>query len=90
MKIGDIVKQGTRVIKLGKKMKQRTGTNIGIVIDIREMPVPRENETEYLKSMMTMLGRQVDVLWENGKLTKNFAENSLEIIIYNNNLAKDK
>jgi hypothetical protein len=30
--------------------------------------------------MMTMLGRQVDVLWGNGRLSKNFAENSLEVI----------
>jgi len=27
-----------------------------------------------------MLGRQIDVLWENGKLTENFAENSLEVV----------
>jgi len=27
-----------------------------------------------------VLGRTVDVLWANGKLTKGFAENSLEVI----------
>jgi len=55
-------------------------TNLGIVIDIRDMAPPRPEETEALRQMMTMLGRQVDVLWENGKLTKNFAENSLEVV----------
>ena len=80
MKIGDVVRQGNRICKLGRNGKPVSSpTNLGIVVDIREMPGPRPEETEALRQMMDMLGRQVDVLWENGKLTENFAENSLEV-----------
>ena len=78
MKIGDIVRQGDRVIKLKgiKRSKQ-----LGIVVAIRDMPPARPEETKVLRQMMDMLGRQIDVLWENGKLTKGFAENSLDIVV---------
>ncbi len=77
MKVGDIVTQGDRVIKLkGTKRSQA----LGIVIAIREQLSPREEETQNLKAMMAMLGRRVDVLWESGKLSENFAENSLEVV----------
>ena len=81
MKVGDIVKQGNRICKITRNGQPRQNpTNIGIVVDIRDMPSPRPEETEVLRQMMDMLGRQVDVLWESGKLTKNFAENSLDVI----------
>ena len=81
MKVGDVVRQGNRICKLGRNGKPMSSpTNLGIVVDIRDMAPPRPEETEALRQMMTMLGRQVDVLWENGKLTKNFAENSLEVV----------
>jgi hypothetical protein len=81
MKIGDIVRQGDRICKITRSGKPRQNpTNIGIVVDIHDMPSPRPEEAEALRQMMHMLGRQIDVLWENGKLTKNFAENSLDVI----------
>ena len=77
MKVGDIVRQSDKILK----MKGRTPSKrLGIVIDIREQESPKGWETEKLKSLMNMIGRQVDVLWESGKLSKNFAENSLEIV----------
>ena len=80
MKVGDIVRQGDRVVKFKRNGKPWRGTCFGIVIDIRSMPPARPEETEALRQMMNMLGRQVDVLWGNGKLTENFAENSLEVV----------
>ena len=81
MKIGDIVRQGNRICKITRNGKPRQNpTNIGIVVDIRDMPPARPEEAQHLRNMMSMLGRQVDVLWENGKLTENFAENSLEVV----------
>jgi len=81
MKIGDVVRQGNRICKLGRNGRPiPSPTNLGIVIDIRNIPPPRPAETAALRQMMDMLGRQVDVLWGNGKLTKNFAENSLEVV----------
>ena len=81
MKVGDVVRQGNRICKLGRNGKPMSSpTNLGIVVDIRDMAPPRPEETEALRQMIAMLGRQVDVLWENGKLTKNFAENSLEVV----------
>jgi len=81
MKIGDVVRQGSRICKLGRNGKPiPSPTNLGIVVDIRDMPPARPEETRVLRQMMDMLGRQVDVLWENGKLTTGFAENSLDVI----------
>lgn len=81
MKIGDIVRQGNRICKLGRNGKPISPpANLGIVVDIRNMAPARPEETETLRQMIDMLGRSVDVLWENGKLTKNFAENSLEVV----------
>lgn len=80
MKIGDIVKQGDRVVKFKGRGQPKRSEHLGIVVDIREMPAARENETQRLRDMMDMLGRQVDVLWETGKLTKGFAENSLDVV----------
>ena len=81
MKIGDVVRQGNRICKLGRNGKPVSSpTSLGIVIDIRNMPPARPEETAALQQMMHMLGRQVDVLWGNGRLTKNVAENSLEVV----------
>ena len=81
MKVGDLVRQGNRVCQMSRNGKPRQNpTNIGIVVAIREMLPPRPEEADPLRQMLAMLGRQVDVLWENGKLTKNFAENSLDVV----------
>jgi hypothetical protein len=78
--VGDIVRQGDRVIKFKGKGKPKRSSGLGIVIAIHAQLPPRNEETQNLRAMMSMLGRRVDVLWESGKLSENFAENSLEVV----------
>ena len=78
MKVGDLVVQGNRVLMI--KGSKRKSKMIGVVVAIRDMPPARPEETEVLRQMMAMLGRQVDVLWPNGHVSKNFAENGLEVV----------
>ena len=82
MKVGDLVRQsGSGVIELRHGgTRKKAPSMLGIVVAIRAMGAPRPEETEKLRQMMDMLGRCVDVLWSTGRLTKNFAENSLEVI----------
>jgi len=63
-----------------KGKTQKASPLVGVVVEIREQDIPKKEETEWLRGWMSRLGRQVDVLWENGRLSKNFAENSLEVI----------
>ena len=78
MKIGDLVQQGTRVIKFKGENAPEKSKRVGIVVKIEESP-DGMGETPG-GAWMEVLGRTVDVLWDNGKLTKGFAENSLEVI----------
>ena len=81
MKVGDIVRQNDNLMKIMKNGKPRRPPKmVGVVVEIRNQLPPKEQETARLRSWMAMLGRQVDVLWETGKLSKNFAENSLEVV----------
>jgi len=78
MKVGDLVQQGSRVrgIRKGGK-KQNPSKRVGVVIEIHEIPVEMLNgRSDWAK----VLGPTIDVLWDNGKITKGFAENSLEVI----------
>jgi len=79
MKVGDLVQQGTRVIKFKGENVPEKSKRVGIVVKIEEPPEgPRGHPPR--GAWMEVLGRTVDVLWNNGKLTKGFAENSLEVI----------
>jgi hypothetical protein len=81
VKVGDIVRQNDKILKISKGGKPRIiPPVVGVVVEIRNQLPPKKQETEKLRSWMAMLGRQVDVLWANGKLSKNFAENSLEVV----------
>ena len=85
MKVGDIVRQCDKIMKMSKGGKPWEPTRmVGIVGAIHEHGLPEENETELLKTkvqnIIDLVGRPVDVLWSNGKLSKNFAENSLEVV----------
>ncbi len=72
MKIGDIVQQGDRIMK----MKGRSPSNaLGVIVEINDLGFPTK-----LSHWEKFLGRSVTVLWESGKLTENMAENSLDII----------
>jgi hypothetical protein len=81
MKVGDIVRQTDKVLKMSKGGKKTPSPKaLGVVVEIRNQLPPKKEETERLMKMMALLGRQVDVLWSSGRLSKNFAENSLEVI----------
>ena len=81
MKVGDIVRQNNNLIEMKKKNQPHTPSKlVGVVVEIRNQGQPKHQESEWLKCWMDRLGRQVDVLWSNGNLTTNFAENSLDVI----------
>ena len=73
MKVGDIVRQGDKLVKIkGMKRSEMLGVVIGMIAcDADPIPV----------TWRKWLGEnQVTVLWANGKMTESMAQNSLEII----------
>jgi hypothetical protein len=92
MKVGDLVVQGSRVAEFKVNGKPRIpSTKVGIVLAIDDesiFPPLTKEESEHTtdaqrkrwESWEKFLGRRVDVLWPSGKITKRFAENSLEVI----------
>jgi len=81
VKVGDIVRQNHSLLEIRKGTAlQRHSMITGVVVEIRNQSSPKENETEFLRGWMDRLGRLVDVLWANGRLSKNFAENSLDVV----------
>jgi hypothetical protein len=81
MKVGDIVRQNNTLLEMRSGGKRRQAPElIGVVVDICDQEVPKENESEWLRSWMSQLGKLVDVLWSNGRLTKNFAEKGLDVV----------
>jgi len=77
MKIGNLVQQGTRVIKFKGENAPKKSKRVGVVVEIHEIPVEMLNGRS---DWAAVLGRTVDVLWDNGKISKNFAEKSLEVV----------
>ena len=78
MKVGDLVQQGSRVMEIRKSGKKLAPPKrVGIVLEIHELP--DEMHTRHA-SWAKFLGRAIDVMWDNGKITEGFAENSLEVI----------
>ena len=77
MKVGDLVQQGTRVIKFKGENAPEKSKRVGVVVEIHEIPVEMLNGRS---DWAEVFGRTVDVLWNNGKLTQRFAEHSLEVI----------
>jgi hypothetical protein len=73
MKVGDMVRQGERVVV----MKGRApSTALGVVVEIKKIALSSAH-----KRWEKILGKNtVTVLWESGRLTKDMAENSLEVI----------
>ena len=78
MKVGDLVQQGSRLMEIRKGgKKQDTSKRVGIVLEIHEIPPEMLNgRSDWAK----FLGRTIEVMWDNGKMSKNFAENSLDVI----------
>jgi hypothetical protein len=81
VKVGDIVRQNNTLVNVRSAGKLRQASVLfGVVVDIHDQEVPKENETEWLRSWMSQLGKLVDVLWSNGRLTKDFAEKGLDVV----------
>jgi hypothetical protein len=85
MKVGDMVRQCGKIMKMSKDGKPvKSSTMVGIVVAIHEHELPDHDDSKRLKektlNIINLVGRPVDVLWANGKLSKNFAENSLEVV----------
>ena len=70
MKVGDIVRQGERIMKMKGRSPSKA---LGVIVEINDLGFPTK-----LKGWEKFLGRSVTVLWETGSLTENMAENSLE------------
>ena len=72
MKVGDIVRQGERLVK----MKGRSPSPaLGVVVEINGIEFPTK-----LAGWQKVLGRSITVLWESGRLTEDMAENSLDVV----------
>ncbi len=72
MKVGDIVRQGNRLVKMkGRK----PSVMLGVVVEMADTGFP-----DHLSGWSKLIGKSVTVMWANGKLHKNFAENSLEVV----------
>ena len=83
MKVGDIVRQGDGLVKFKGKKAPKRSFALGMVVAIHEDTFPEDwdlNENVNLKKWASMLGRRIDVMWENGKLSEGFAEKSLEVV----------
>jgi len=72
MKVGDIVRQGDRILKMKGRSPSKA---LGVVVEISTLDFPTK-----LKGWEKFLGRTVTIMWESGRLTENMAENALEIV----------
>ena len=81
MKVGDIVRQGGRLIEFRGKSKPSRSKCLGTVVAIHENLFPEDwPKTDNRKKWAKKIGRRIDVMWPNGKISESFAENSLEVI----------
>jgi|LWDU01.1.fsa_nt_gi hypothetical protein len=79
MEIGDIVRQNNALLVMKRKGKIHKVSMLGTVVAIH---VDHQQQmTEYQRKWFKRLGKRVDVLWANGKLTEGFAEAALDIIV---------
>lgn len=80
MRVGDLVQQGTRVMEIRNSGElQRPSRMIGTVVALHDLPpeMKASRNGDWSKLLGT---KTVDVLWSNGRLMENYAENSLEVI----------
>ena len=75
MKVGDIVRQSDTLVNFKGRHFNKKRSTWGTVVKMQE-PNPRIGE-----KWRKQLGSLVDVLWSTGKLSTNFAEGSLEVIV---------
>jgi hypothetical protein len=81
LNIGDIVRQGGRLIEMRSIPRVSRSKLLGTVVDIHENTFPEgPPEADSQKRWAKTIGRRVDIMWANGKLSESFAENSLELV----------
>ena len=85
MKVGDLVRQNPNngLIKITGKLsgKNKGKRMLGTVIAIHDGVWPKDWDlSDYQKQWEMKIGKRVDILWSTGQLTKNFAENVLEVV----------
>ena len=78
MKVGDLVRQCDRLVKFKGTGPPKRSKLVGIVLEIHELD--ERLRTHPSGDWIEVLGRGITVLWSNGKVMKNFAEKSLEVI----------
>ena len=77
MKVGDVVRQRGGFVKGNLKTDTRS---LGVVIKITDTFPEEWPKTDRRQSWAKMLGRGITVLWSNGKIHENFAENALVVV----------
>jgi len=85
MKVGDLVRQNPNngLIKITGKLsgKNKGKRMLGTVIAIHDGVWPKDWDlSDYQKQWEMKIGKRVDILWSTGQITKNFAENVLEVV----------
>lgn len=74
LKVGDLVKQGDKLVKLkGMKRSEMIGVVVEMTATATDHPIP----PKWLKFLGA---HKITVLWANGRMTENMAENSLEVV----------
>jgi len=77
VKVGDVVRQRGGFVKGNLKTDTRS---LGVVIKITDTFPEEWPKTDRRQSWAKMLGRGITVLWSNGKIHENFAENALVVV----------
>ncbi len=81
MKVGDIVRQCDKLVVFKGKKAPKRSELLGTVVAIHDQLFPESwEETDSRRHWIKMIGRRVDVMWANGRITTDFAENSLEVV----------
>lgn len=79
MKVGDLVVQSNRVLKIRHTEDPKRMRSVGTIIAVRA-PVRAGDGGGHSQWTKWLGGILVDVVWSCGKVSQNFAANSLEVI----------
>ena len=77
MKVGDTVKQNFKLIEFRGSRAPKRPDQVGVIVEVSDR---RDQIPKKYAKWGEWLGRSVTVLWSNGRLTENMAENSLDVI----------
>ena len=84
MKVGDLVRQNPNngLVKIRNHKSAKVDvSSIGTVVAIKEGLWPKDWDISEEQRVFEMrIGRRVDVMWPNGKITENFAEHVLMVV----------